>query len=225
MSNQENRLGVISDVHGDPEALSNALDHLEAMGVSRIVCAGDVVGYGPDPDGAVAIVRDRAIPTVRGNHDRWALVRGYGEPDEFGGGMPSRKTLAYLAELEPSVVIEAGGRLIAVVHGTPTSDMEFVTPDRHPGSVLRGYLAVLGVDVLIGGHTHRPMWSLNDLGLVVNPGSLVTRGRVESSRTFAVVDLTSLAARFYRVDSGKQVEVAAWPSLPSTRRDSARTTA
>ena len=84
----EMKLGLISDIHGDPIALELAWAHLTAMRVDRIVCAGDLVGYGPFPDRVVAFLQERQIPSVRGNHDRWALQRGPGVPDEFGGGTP-----------------------------------------------------------------------------------------------------------------------------------------
>src|SRR3954452_1340381 len=69
------RLGLIADIHADPRALEATLRHLEALRVEEIVCAGDLVGYGAEPDAVVTMLRDRAIPCIRGNHDRWALER------------------------------------------------------------------------------------------------------------------------------------------------------
>jgi putative phosphoesterase len=208
----DDRIGLISDPHGDPEALELALSHLRALGVDHVLCAGDVVGYGPDPDDAAAFLREHSIPTVRGNHDRWALERGPGVPDEFGGAIPSAETLAFLSTLEPSIVTEAAGRILTIVHGSPRGDMEFVSPATHPGEVLSGYLGMLKIDLLVVGHTHRPMCYRDRLGLVVNPGSLVAKGRVESSRSFCVVDLTTLDCQFFRADTGKALEVPPWPA-------------
>ena len=69
------RLGLIADVHADPRALEDALRGLDSHGVDLILCAGDLVGYGGEPDAAVDLLRDRAIPCVWGNHDRWAPER------------------------------------------------------------------------------------------------------------------------------------------------------
>ena len=91
------KLGLISDIHGDPVALELAWAHLTVLGADRIVCAGDLVGYGPFPDRVVAFLqRARDRRRVRGNHDRWALERGPGGRDEFGGGTPIAETLEYL---------------------------------------------------------------------------------------------------------------------------------
>jgi putative phosphoesterase len=203
------KLGVISDLHGDPVGLELAWSHLTVMGADRIVCAGDLAGYGPFPDRVVAFLREHEVRSVRGNHDRWALERGLGIRDEFGGGPPSAETLAYLDSLPAEMRLELDGS-IAVFHGSPRSDMEFVNRQSHPPDVLRSHLADLGCRLLIVGHTHRPMWFRCPAGLVVNPGSVVSIPRVDSSRTFAMVDLGTLEATFHDVESGDAVDVAVW---------------
>src|ERR1700679_4231826 len=149
------KLGLISDIHGDPVALELAWSHLTVMGADRIVCAGDLVGYGPLPDRVVSFLRDHQVSSVRGNHDRWALERGPGARDEFGGGTPSVETLEYLGELPPDLLIAYQTTIGVIVHGSPRSDMEFVTPQSHPRGVLRQYLLDLQCELLVVGHTHQ----------------------------------------------------------------------
>ena len=61
---------IMSDVHANPMALERVLADAEQCGVEQVVCAGDVVGYGPYPSETIRILREREIPTVMGNHDR-----------------------------------------------------------------------------------------------------------------------------------------------------------
>jgi putative phosphoesterase len=204
------KLGVISDLHGDPIALELAWAHLTVMGADWIVCAGDLVGYGPFPDRVVAFLQQHQVSAVRGNHDRWALERGWGVRDEFGGGMPSVETLDYLRALPFDMLVSYERIVGCVVHGSPRSDMEFVNYSSHPPSVLREYLAMLNCDLLIVGHTHRPMWYRCREGLVLNPGSAVSMPVVDSSRTFALIDLDTLEPTFHDVESGDVVEVEPW---------------
>jgi len=205
------KLGLISDIHGDPVALELAWAHLTTMKVDRIVCAGDLVGYGPFPDRVAAFLQERQIPSVRGNHDRWALSRGPGAGDEFGGGTPGRDTLEYLGGLPADLLIEAGSRIGVVVHGSPSSDMEFVNRRTHPPAVLCRYLFALGSDLLVVGHTHQPMWYRSPAGgLVVNPGSVVSMPVVDSSRTFAVADLATMEVTFHQVESGEPIALDPW---------------
>jgi putative phosphoesterase len=205
------RLGLISDIHGDPAALEQAWTHLTTMGVDRIVSAGDLVGYGPFPDQVIEFVRDHQISSVRGNHDRWALGRKTGEADEFGGGTPSASTLEFLASLPGELLVEAEAVVGVIVHGSPRSDMEFVSRRTHPPAVLRGYLRDLDCDLLVVGHTHQPMWYQSPSGrLVVNPGSVVSVPVIDSSRTFAVVDIPRLTVTFHELESGQIVSVDPW---------------
>jgi putative phosphoesterase len=208
------KLGLISDVHGDPVALELAWAHLTVLGADRIVCAGDVVGYGPWPDRAVAFLKEHAIDSVRGNHDRWALERGPGVRDPFRGGTPSALTLEYLAGLPFDRIIEADGRIVVVVHGSIRDDMEWVTRKDHPRAVLRGWLGDIGADVLVVGHTHEPMLCETDRGLVVNPGSVISVPVTTTSRTFALLDLATLAVSFHAVETGEPVEVRPWTDEP-----------
>jgi len=63
------KLGILSDIHGNLEALEAVLDVLRDSGAERYVCCGDIVGYGPDPNGCVEIIRGLGCICVAGNHD------------------------------------------------------------------------------------------------------------------------------------------------------------
>jgi putative phosphoesterase len=205
------KLGLISDLHGDPVALELAWAHLTTMYVDRILCAGDLVGYGPFPDRVADFLRDKQIPSARGNHDRWALERGPGAADRFGSGTPGQSTIEYLSTLPPHLIVEVGTRVAVVVHGSPVDDMEFVTRPTHPPTVLRRYLRELACDLLVVGHTHKPMWYRAPSGrLVVNPGSVVSMPVVKTSRTFAVADLEASSVTFHDVETGEPVPLEPW---------------
>jgi diadenosine tetraphosphatase ApaH/serine/threonine PP2A family protein phosphatase len=68
------KIGIISDIHGNLHALQSTLDTLEEIGVDRIVCCGDLVGYGAHPNEVVELIRERNIPAIAGNHDHAALL-------------------------------------------------------------------------------------------------------------------------------------------------------
>lgn len=64
--------GIISDIHSNLEALNVVLNKLYR--VDKLICLGDIVGYGPNPNECIKKVRNLNIPTVAGNHD--AAVTG-----------------------------------------------------------------------------------------------------------------------------------------------------
>ncbi|MBN2565912.1 MAG: metallophosphoesterase family protein, partial [Candidatus Eisenbacteria bacterium] len=67
------RYAILSDIHGNLEALKEVLKAVDEAGVDRVICLGDVVGYGANPNEVIDLVRDRAETTIRGNHDQAAI--------------------------------------------------------------------------------------------------------------------------------------------------------
>jgi diadenosine tetraphosphatase ApaH/serine/threonine PP2A family protein phosphatase len=62
-------IAIISDVHSNLEALTKAIDIIDSRSVDEIVCLGDIVGYGADPNECVDLVRRRCNTVIKGNHD------------------------------------------------------------------------------------------------------------------------------------------------------------
>jgi predicted phosphodiesterase len=67
------RIAMISDIHANVEALEAAMTHIDSQGVDEIICLGDVVGYGANPNECFAIVNKRCSQTLLGNHDAAAI--------------------------------------------------------------------------------------------------------------------------------------------------------
>ncbi len=63
------KLAIISDIHGNMEALARVLQDIDACHIKDIFCLGDMVGYGPNPEEVVSTIRSMKIPTVLGNHE------------------------------------------------------------------------------------------------------------------------------------------------------------
>ena len=64
-------IAVISDIHGNLEALSAVLKDVSSIkGLELVLCCGDLVDYGPQPEEVVERIKAEGIPCVQGNHDR-----------------------------------------------------------------------------------------------------------------------------------------------------------
>ncbi|MEM6777398.1 MAG: metallophosphoesterase family protein [Planctomycetota bacterium] len=70
---------LISDIHGNLEALNAVLADIETQSVDDIVCLGDIIGYGPNPCECLDLVMRRCKQVILGNHDQAALF----DPDGF----------------------------------------------------------------------------------------------------------------------------------------------
>jgi predicted phosphodiesterase len=69
------RIAIISDIHSNLEALTKAMEIIDAQSVDEIVCLGDIIGYGADPNECLDLVRRRCTFVIKGNHEDAVLDR------------------------------------------------------------------------------------------------------------------------------------------------------
>ena len=109
------RLAVVSDIHGNLEAFKEVLLDIDRSKVDGVVCLGDCIGYGPEPDQVVSLVRRRNIPSVMGNHELGLMNKSY-----LGWfNQPTRRSLLLTQELLSSDTLEfiKGFKSALVSHG------------------------------------------------------------------------------------------------------------
>jgi len=172
------RIAVISDIHSNFDALEVVRSKIG--GCDAVVCLGDLVGYGAQPNEVVSEVRSmnpRAI--VMGNHD-YAISTG-----DTSGFVPhavqavewtrkeiSPENLRYISGLRSKTVFTADGLSIALVHGSPRDPLnEYIYPST-PDFILKGLVDESQGNVLLLGHTHVPFSQGLDSSLIGNPGSV-----------------------------------------------------
>jgi len=192
------RLAIFSDVHGDVHALSDALRAIESMGADEIVCAGDLVDYGLFPDETIALLAERKIPCVRGNHDRWAAARSSSSSSDL-----SRASRSFLADLPTSWTRTIERVRVAVHHASPRGDMDGIEAAEIDAAYARMFLDRADADVLVVGHTHAAFRvELPGRGIIVNPGALL-RAPADGGHfppapgTFGIVELPSMELTVY----------------------------
>ncbi|MCE2967379.1 MAG: metallophosphoesterase family protein [Phycisphaerales bacterium] len=167
-------VAFISDIHGNAEALSAVLADIRGKGITRVVCLGDIVGYGPEPIRCVDLVRENCEFSLMGNHDFGVLY----EPTNFN---PSAESAAFWTrealDAEPddakrqqryeflgrlrvrAVLSEPGDRMnVLLVHGSPRRPInEYIFSDdvqSAPDKLTTIFERVSKVCFV--GHTHVP---------------------------------------------------------------------
>ena len=68
------RYAIISDIHSNLEALTKALEVIEQHSVDEIICLGDIVGYGANPNECIELIQQRCRYVIKGNHDEAILT-------------------------------------------------------------------------------------------------------------------------------------------------------
>jgi len=208
---------VVSDIHSNLVALDTVLGRIGS--VDALLHLGDVVGYGPDPDGVVERLAGLGALGVRGNHD--AAASGgtdieWFNPDartaiEWTRRMISETTRAWLAAL-PVRRIESG---FTLVHGSPRDPMwEYVTS----AALARAGLSAISTTHGLHGHTHVPIAfaevdgrmrtlapragntvALGEGRMLLNPGSVGQPRDGDARASYLVIDLESGTATWGRV--------------------------
>lgn len=172
-------LAVIADIHGNALALRAVLDDIAAQGIAQVVNLGDVFSGPLDPAGVWTILRDRDIPTVRGNHDRYLVTQLPAEmwaTDRLTHALLPAAACDWIREL-PAVIATDG---IFACHATPDDDNTYWTERVSDGGVQMAPLATItaraaGIDagLILCAHTHLPrVVTLPDGRMLVNPGSV-----------------------------------------------------
>jgi diadenosine tetraphosphatase ApaH/serine/threonine PP2A family protein phosphatase len=211
------RVAVISDIHSNLVALDAVLAALPP--VAAIWHLGDVVGYGPEPDGVVSRLAEIGVVGVRGNHDA-AAVGGaeieYFNRDarlamEWTRSVISATTRSWLAAL-PERRVEGP---FSLVHGSPRDPIwEYVTSI----PVARAGIAALSTPIGLFGHTHIPAAfreldgqvelirpgrdstiDLRSGRLLLNPGSVGQPRDGDPAASFLILDLEARLAIWQRV--------------------------
>ena len=175
-------IAVLADVHGNMPALEAVLADIERQRPDEILVGGDLVGRGPEGSRVVATIRDAGWPTIRGNHEDYLLdFRRRRVPEHWWRQQRWAAARWMAAELSPADVdwIErlppslrsAAEPSLLLVHGTPESANAGLGPWTGDDE-LRRHLAAVEAQILICGHTHRPMDRRLPEGRVVNVGSV-----------------------------------------------------
>lgn len=195
----------MTDVHADVHALRDALAQIDMLGVDQILCCGDLVDYGLFPEETLALLRERRIVAIRGNHDRWALEPG----SDTAAWDLSSASVAYLEALPIGWRKLIDGARVVLSHARPGSDMHGIASDA-PARELMELLDEAGADILLVGHTHTPfIRRLDNDGIIANPGALLRDPApgvdVLTPGTFAILDVATREFSVRRAKDGDRI--------------------
>ncbi len=186
----EQRRAIISDIHGNLEALQAVLEDIASQDIRRIYCLGDVVGYGPNPRECLDLCLQFEV-CLLGNHDNGALF----DPGGFSSG--AERAIFWTRRMLEDVSDPAAERRwkflarlprthrdngTMFVHGSPRNPLsEYVFPE-DANNVNKMARIFSFIDrVCFHGHTHVP-GVFTETGKFYSPRELGNEIRIESTR-------------------------------------------
>lgn len=186
---------MISDIHANYDALTAVLESISDFDL--MVCLGDLVGYGAQPNEVIEEIR-RLNPeiVVAGNHD-YATVSGdtsnfvthASRAINWTRNELRPENLDFLSKLPPQSINNLADVVVASYHGSPRDPLnEYVYPGA-PLNVLQALLEEANANLLLLGHTHVPFHSTLSKGAVTNPGSVGQPRDGNPSASYAKLDI------------------------------------
>lgn len=215
---------VVSDLHSNAEALRVVMNRVRRKKFDQVVCLGDFVGYGAQPNQVLDTMRMMKVPKlyIRGNHDR--VAAGLDDAEGFNSAAKAaalwtRDHLSarnrHFLETLPMGPLEKDG--VMICHGAPHNEDEYVFHEGHAREVFDTSSAPF----ILYGHTHLPViFSLDRHGRVhgvavrgdvvvrldrdhrylINPGSVGQPRDRNPASSFVIFDSERLTLQFFRVE-------------------------
>ena len=236
---------VLSDIHSNAAALRAVLQHVRRKKFERVICLGDFVGYGPQPNQVLDTMRTLRGQKlyIRGNHDRVAA----GVEDGLGFNQAAKSAALWTRDhlsapnrrfLNDLPVGPIRYDDVIACHGSPNDEDEYVFHEGHAGVIF----ALHDAPVILYGHTHLPViFSADRWGEVrgiraaagdvvhldrnsrylINPGSVGQPRDRNSDASFAIFDSDRMTVQFLRVryDYRKTQQAILRAGLPSILAD------
>ncbi len=179
------KYAITADIHANLPALTAVMQDIEQQGCDRIVCAGDVVGYGSQPKECVKVVREKFFACVRGNHDEYVGSDAYLGRFNETAAQAVRRTREQLGDddrrwlSDLPLVLELDG--FTLVHGSLEAPQrwEYVLDNYAAASSLSHQTTPL----CFLGHTHVPIAFIRDTGV---RGGTYSTFRVEPGKKYFV---------------------------------------
>lgn len=213
------RILVLSDIHGNLDALKKVLDDANKWDMLWVL--GDLVDYGPEPHLVVDLIRSlKPEVIVKGNHDHAVAfdtdclcARELHELSVYtrtniSYKLLSREQIKWLKTLPLRREVVVDGKRFYVVHGSPRNPLYgYLKPSLNHDEIrlhltpspLAAHPRIVEVDYVVVGHTHIPWWTTIDNVNIINPGSVGQPRDGVPRASYAIIDTETMNVEYRRV--------------------------
>ena len=183
------KLGIITDIHSNKQALKAVLEKFDEINIDKIICCGDIIGIGPNPEEVTQMLMERKdiLIAVRGNHEKY-LIDGLPKEihddkrkmsleeirnHEWNHSRLSEESKKFIEEMPIEKNIEIEKKKIYIIHYPNDKDGTYKKHIKNPTIIeSQDMFEEIDADIFLYGHTHMVSVNNNDNKWYVNPGSL-----------------------------------------------------
>lgn len=180
------KIAIISDIHGNLEALKTVLFDIKSRGISKIICLGDIIAKGTHPNECINLIKENCFIVISGNtdrhfsqdHDMKKLSEMEQKRIKWNRELLTEENRKYLQSLPFCYEFYMSGSLVRLFHATPVKDNEVVlnldTIEKKskmfdPSSNTRSQEMA---DIVIYGHIHHQYLDKLYNKTLINAGSV-----------------------------------------------------
>jgi putative phosphoesterase len=176
------KIAVISDIHGNYDALVQVLKKAKTEGVKHLLILGDIVGYYYHPDKILNALSEWSFDMIKGNHENIlediianpslsdSIKLKYGSGHQAAIEKLSNEQLSFLKNLPETKSVKFNNTSLLMSHGSPWANDFYIYPDCDR-SVIKKCDSEIHDFVLIG-HSHYAFAIKNKNSVLINPGSV-----------------------------------------------------
>ncbi len=193
------KIAIIADIHSNLEAFEAVLMHIKSKEVDQIICLGDIVGYGANPNECIELAKKNNITCIKGNHDLNAVTLEKldsfndkaQEALKFTNKVLTEENKKFLNDLPEILELKDKNKLMGI-HGGPKDHLyEYIYPTTDE-ELIKDMIEEQKVDVLACAHTHLPDLKRFELKLFLNPGSVGQPRNNNPKAQYAILDLSNI---------------------------------
>jgi len=204
------KVAVISDLHGNMEAISSVFKKIDNLEIKNILILGDIALMGPELNEAITFVKNLSekynTEIIQGNTDLFILQEELPNVPDFAKNsiLYAQKVITtenkeFLKNLPSTKSIKIGGTSILMVHGSPRKNDENIMPG---GSIeeIKPMLEDVNEALILCGHTHLPAGYQIEKQTVVNVGSVGRPFTENQKACFVILEIDEEKENVFSVE-------------------------
>mgnify|MGYP000480375042 CR=1 FL=1 len=204
------KIAVISDIHGNIDALVTVLEKAKNENVAHLLILGDLVGYYYHPDKIMDLLSHWSFDIIKGNHEKIlenlivdsslaeTIRLKYGSGHQEAINKLTKEQLYFLTHLPETKKVEFDQISLLMCHGSPWSNDFYIYPDCKKEIINK--CDVIDFDFVLVGHSHYPFAIRNKNSVLINPGSVGQSRQTGGKASWCVINTDNSCFQFFSTD-------------------------
>ena len=204
------KIAVISDIHGNYDALVAVLEKANKENVEHLLVLGDIVGYYYHPDKIFKLLSEWSFDIIKGNHEKIleslietpsleeSIRLKYGSGHQEAINKLTKKQLEFLKDLPETKSVQFNEVSLLMSHGSPWSNDYYIYPDCENETIVK--CDSKEHDFVLIGHSHYAFAIKNKNSILINPGSVGQSRQTGGKASWCIINTVNKCFQLMSTD-------------------------